>query len=327
MGQAISDYFRALCERFGDGWNRFWFAPSDPFALAALRVGAGLMAFYFLLSYSLDLARLFGPDGMLPVELIATLDGDAWWRFSYLNYLQSPAALYAAHALALAVVALFTVGLFTRATSILSLLIVLSYIHRAPIATGLFEPILAFVLFYLCLGPSGAALSLDRRRRLKRSPDDGATPRSYGATVATRLVQVHLSVAYCMMALAKLAEPGDTWWQGDAVWWLIARPETRLIDLTGLLHDHLYVLNAWSHAIVLFELGFALLIWNRTARPLLLALAVPMWLSLALISGLTAFCAMMLVANLAFFAPSFLRSILDREQPAPQETERAPQPV
>jgi hypothetical protein len=78
---------------------------------------------------------------------------------------------------------------------------------------------------------------------------------------------------------------------------------------------------------VLFELGFALLIWNRAARPLLLALAVPMWLSLALVSGLTAFCAMMLVANLAFFAPSFLRSILGREKPVPQEAPREPQPA
>jgi hypothetical protein len=75
------------------------------------------------------------------------------------------------------------------------------------------------------------------------------------------------------------------------------------------------MVNAWTHAIVLFELLSAVFIWNRLARPLLLALAIPMWLSLALISGLAPFALIMLTANLAFFSPHFLRACI--EKPAP----------
>jgi hypothetical protein len=95
------------------------------------------------------------------------------------------------------------------------------------------------------------------------------------------------------------------WWSGIAVWQLMGRPESRLVDLTGWFDGddvgpRLYALNLWTHAIVAFELAFGLLIWNRAARPLLLGLSVLMWSSLALILGDPAFCAIMLIAGLAF---------------------------
>ncbi len=330
MPSAISRYFQTLCQRFGEGWNRFWYTPSDPTSLALLRIATGLVTLWFLASYTGDLVRLFGPAGMLAPEVVSQLRGDDFVRLSYLSYLRSPAELYAAHVAALIVAAMFTAGLFSRVTSVLSLVVVLSYIHRAPMLTGLFEPILTMLLFYLCFGPTGAALSLDRLR-LRRKADsqaDAAPPKLYSATVSLRLVQVHLSVIYFMMAIAKLAEPGDTWWLGEAVWWLIARPESRIVDLTGLLHDHPYVLNAWSHAIVLFEFAFALLIWNRLARPLLLAISVPMWILLALVSGWSGFCLAMLLAGLAFVDPAAIRATIHRRSGASEPGPgKVPQPV
>lgn len=320
MTSVISDYFKTLSERFGAGWNRFWYTPSDPATLALLRIGTGLMALYFVSSYSFDIVRLFGPQGMLPIETVTELRGDERGGFSYLNYFRLAPELYAVHAVGLAILVLFTLGLFTRITSVLALIVVLSYIHRGPVLTGIFEPILTMVMFYLCLGPCGAALSLDAWRAKKQTGDD-ISPPTFGATVSQRLVQVHLSVVYFMMAIGKIAELNDTWWLGEAVWWLMARPESRVIDLTGVLYNHPYLINAWTHGIVLFELTFAVLIWNRLARPLLLGIAVPMWIALALITGHTAFCMMMLVANLAFVEPAVMRAALARitgREAAPQ---------
>ena len=106
------------------------------------------------------------------------------------------------------------------------------------------------------------------------------------------------------MALTQLA--GQVWWAGEAVWWVMARTESRLVDLTGL-STSMYVINLWTHAIVLFELMFPLLVWNRLARPLLLTLAVLLWIPLALLTGAVSFCALMLVANLAFLPPDAFR--------------------
>lgn len=326
MASAITDYLHESTERVGQGWNRFWFTPTEPTTFAALRIGAGVMSFYYVATFSFDLLRLFGPRGMLPIEVVQGWLGGK--PLSLLNYAETAGELWAIHVISLVVLAMFTIGLFTRVTSVLALVAVLSYINRAPLLADIFEPILAMVLVYVTLGSvflsgSRTACSVDRwwaRRKAKSRPAAAAqlaSPiKSLAATVSVRLVQVHLALIYLMMGVSKVAEPatmveGGPWWRGEAVWWLIARPDTRLVDLTGL-HDNILILNAWTHAIVLFELLFALLIWNRTARPLLLVLAVPMWLSLALITGQIPFCLMMLIANLAFVSPELLGACCGR---------------
>lgn len=307
MIRPIVLYLNRIGDQLRSGWNEFWFTPSDPYTLGLMRLLTGMIAIYFQLTYSFDLLRWFGEDGLLPVELIDRVGGSEQFRVSLLDGISSPTQLWIAHACGFVILVLFTAGVATRATSWLALTVVLTYIHRAPILTGLFEPILALTMFYLCLGPCGAHFSMKRWR----ANDDNLTT-SWTARISQRLLQVHLSLVYVMMAMGKLAEPGETWWLGEAVWWIAARPGTRLIDLTGWLHEHLYVINAWSHAIVLFELSFGILVWNRLARPLLLAVALVMWSSLALITGLLGFCAMMIVANLAFVPGESLRQILTR---------------
>jgi hypothetical protein len=91
----------------------------------------------------------------------------------------------------------------------------------------------------------------------------------------------------------------DTWWAGEAMWWLAARSETRLVDVSDWIPSML-VINAWTHVTVTYLLVFGILVWNRLARPILLVLGVPIWISLALASGLVAWCLAMGVASLAF---------------------------
>jgi hypothetical protein len=167
----------------------------------------------------------------------------------------------------------------------------------------------------LCLGPSGANFSIDAllRRRKQRSElrgaDESSVVYSSGATVAIRLMQVHLTLIYAAMLISQLQ--GAAWWQGTAVWWLMARPDSRMVDLTGLSHMGLafeYLVNFLTHAIVLYELCFVLLIWNAVARPLLLVIGVGVWVGLALVSGWVSFNLLMLVATLAFLSPEGLRS-------------------
>jgi hypothetical protein len=210
---------------------------------------------------------------------------------------------------------MFLIGLFTRVAAVLALVAVLSLIHRGPVLARPVDDIVAMLMFYLCLGPCGAALSLDawwnRRRNSAVGSGDLAPQLSWIATVATRLIQVHVSVIYFAMAVAKLKNP--VWWGGTAVWGLLAKPESRLVDLAWLADPKMiYVLNAWTLTIVLFELCFAFLIWVKLARPLLLGLSLPIWIGTALLTGMTSWVLMMLVANLAFVSPACLRNCFNR---------------
>jgi hypothetical protein len=300
---SIRRYFSDLSEAFGNGWNRFWFTPSDGFSLCMIRALAGLAACYYHWSHAADLVRWFGPDGLLPSETVRRLVGTAVFRFSPLLLTESPAALWFFQLAGWVILAAFTAGLRTRVTNVLALLVVLSYVHRAPMLTGPFESVLTMLLAYLCIASSGSHLSIDRWWQNRRHPAY-QPPQAVSARISLRLIQVHVAAFCLLMGLTMLA--GQPWWSGEALWWLIAQTESRLVDLTGL-HGYPYLINLWTHVVVGFSLLFGVLIWNRLARPLLLVLAVVIWTSLALVTGQVAFFATMLIGSLAFVSPATLR--------------------
>lgn len=302
MIKAIGDYFSALSRAFGGGWTRFWFTPSDASMLSLVRLLVGLVAVYLHATLSFDLVQFFGPGGLLPAREIAPLEAASP---SYLNSVHTVAELWTVHLIGLAVLLLFTAGLWTRITTVLALVVFVSDVNRAPMITGLTEPIVAMLLLYLCLAPCGARFSLDRwLARRKSAPATSNVPEpplSTTATIATRLIQLHLCLWVAMMGFSKLT--GDTWWTGLGIWWLVAREDSRLVDFTSL-HATPKLLDLWSHAVVLFELTFPVLVWVPLARPLLLALAAVIWGSLALLTGDLIFPLVMLIACLAFVPAS-----------------------
>src|SRR5262245_59967643 len=211
-----------LIEAFGLGWNRFWFTPAEPLPACVLRIVVGLIAAAHFASLSPDLDRWYASDGLLSptaVQRILELsDEQAHYRFSYLTYFSS-GEIRAVHFAAIIASMLFAIGFLTRITGTLTLVAVLSYAHRVPIVAGHLEPLLTFLVAYLCLAPSGACLSLDSlvfRRRAGTDPlppTDACQP-SIAANIGMRLIQVHLTMFCLMMGLSKLY--GDAWWEGNA---------------------------------------------------------------------------------------------------------------
>ncbi len=328
MANPIQDYFSRLSKGFGEGWNRFWFTPRDPWTVCVLRVVAGVAAVLYLVAFSFGLADWFGPQGWLPVATVQTVmetnpgEGAAY-QYSYLNLIDSPGLLWTVHVAGIVVAALFAVGLFTRVTAVLTLVVVLSYIHRAPVLAAQFEPVLAMMIFYLCFAPCGRYLSLDAWRKQRASTvAENADAPSWTANVSLRLIQIHLASLYLLAGLTKLG--AVTWWEGGAMWWLMAQSQSRPVDLT-FLRNNVTLINAWTHAVVLFELTFGILIWNRLARPLLLAVSVVMWLLTALVTGLFGYCLLMIAAGAAFVPASVWRALLGGKQAALPQSQRSEQ--
>lgn len=307
----VRAYLQELLSRFGRGWTQFWFNPIDPLTLCWLRILSGGMLCYWLATITPDLLHWFGPQGLVPVETVRQMMGSTP-RFSYLDYLSAPSELWSAHVVALAVAVCFTLGLLTRVSAVLSLVIALSYMHRAPMITDRMEPVLVMVLAYLCLAPCGAYLSLDRLWKSKRAADVPEWKRkelnepkkSVAANIATRLTQLHLAAIYAMMALAQLQ--GAPWWEGTAIWWLMANDSSRLIDLTAL-QAYPDLIHAWTHGTWLAEFTFPILVWHPLVRPLVLIAVTLMWVYLIAITGLVSYGLMMIFAGLAFVSPGLLK--------------------
>jgi hypothetical protein len=112
-----------------------------------------------------------------------------------------------------------------------------------------------------------------------------------------------------MMGLAKTY--GDAWWDGAAVWNLLAQTHSRPLDLT-VLRGSEFLLNAWTHLIAWTLLLFPFLVWNRFSRPIALVAAGIMWHLMIPLTGLVSFCLLMIVALACFVPPQ----LIDRWQKA-----------
>ena len=150
-------------------WNRFWFTPSDPATLGLIRILAGAMLFYTHLIWSLALTDFFGPQGWL--SRVRCLAATSYVKLrikvgDYLWWIESPAALWTAHIAALIVLALLTVGLYSRLMSVLAFIITVSYFGRAQGALFGLDQINLMLSMYLMVGPSSAAKPYSARPAL-----------------------------------------------------------------------------------------------------------------------------------------------------------------
>lgn len=295
-------------EDFGRSWNDFWFRASDPTLVSLLRIGVGLVAILHLASYFGDLVRWFAMDGLLSPETVdALLSSGGTFHPTYLAFAQSPTTLWIFHACGFCAALTLTLGLFSRTSAAITALATLAITNRAPVISGQVEPVLIFMLLYLCIAPSGARFALDAclRPRLAGQPFHFFAHKdepSVLANLSLRLMQVHLAAFYLMMALSKTY--GEAWWDGAAAWHLIAQTHSRPVDLSSLRSSEFF-LNAWTHFIAWTQLTFPFLVWNRFSRPIILAAAALMWLTLLPLTGLSSFSLLMLV-GLACFLPSII---------------------
>ena len=149
---------------------------------------------------------------------------------------------------------------------------------------------------------------------IARSNGCGATPvvargqsavrPASAANIAIRLIQVHLCIIYFFAGMAKLM--GPAWWDGTAMWKAVASLEYQSLDMTWLAHWPC-VLNVHDARHDLLGVVLLALIWPRLTRPIMLALAVPLHLGIALCLGMMTFGLAMLIANLAFVPPALVR--------------------
>jgi len=279
----------------------FAFAPASAAPLAVLRIGlASVLLVQAALVYP-ALHEIYSQSGILQGSL-----GDAFLqldlpRIGWLIALLAPLGLPEA-----------TIITATGVVYVLSLAALLAG-WRTRLAAGLcwFTHLMLMVtvditnygadifanifLFYLIWVPSGAALSLDRRRR--RASAEPTT----AARLGLRVIQIHLCIAYLASGLHKAA--GEQWWNGEAIWRSLMLPGYRQLDFSWLAyHPWIAMILGWT--VLLIEIGYPFLIWPRLTRRLWVAATVALHVGIAVFMSLGIFGAIMSVLTVAAFAVS-----------------------
>jgi hypothetical protein len=296
--------------------QRFFLQPDTAETLALLRIATGAMIGYIHLIWLLDLATFFGPDALLDLNVVRALHTRAT-KWTYLAATDSLLVARVHEGLAMCMGGMMCIGFATRWTVPGAWFLTLMTAHRlAPCLFGL-DQITIMLAMYLMLGRSGAWWSLDAwisKRLREQGLANAVWARWMGwtddqracwtNTVSMRLIQMHLCVIYFFGGLGKLR--GWMWWDGTAMWYSAASYEYQSLDLTWI--GNAPVLGSMAtHATLLWELLYVALVWPRATRPWVLTMALCVHGGIALFLGMITFGTMMIVANMVFIDPSWIR--------------------
>jgi hypothetical protein len=304
-----------------EAWCRYWFAPRNAFGLHVMRVLVGLLFLAWLLPYAGQVEAFFGLDGWFDAqayieaskipEEMRPFPAPGWSVLFPLGH--NPAALQAIYWTALGIILLFTLGVGTRLTSVLTFVIVVSFTANPAISydADRLLPVLAFYLAlgYLLLGQSRRNLSLVERLFGMRGiflfsptrPEEEGRQESIGANIALRLFQVHFAFLVVMMGLDKL-QVGD-WWSGTAFWYWLYPPGTSLEVARTHRRDaytYLTFMSVAVYATLAWQIAFPLFAWRRGWRLVLLGGAFLGWFGLAVFAGLPLFGPILVIGSLSY---------------------------
>jgi hypothetical protein len=248
----------------------------------------GALLLGWLLSFAGSFPAFFGLQGWFDAQAYAEVahlaEGtpfDFRWSVVFLCG-ESPVLLTLVYGVGLLSVLLFTLGVWTRLTGVLTWIVVVSFTVN-PVLEYEGDALLAILTFYLMLGYllfGQRGPGLGWQARLLGGTDTwllgGHGPDrqpSLAANLAIRLLQVHLAVFVVTSGLHKL-QFGD-WWAGVAFWYLLYRPlETTLPEARGYAASGqrlLFVLSLAAYLTLAWQIAFPMFAWRRGARVLLLA--------------------------------------------------------
>jgi len=250
--------------------------------------------------------------------------------FSIWYHISDPESMAVAHVVMLFIMLLFTLGVFTRVTSVLTWLAAVSYIHRTQQVLFGMDTMMNILLFYCMIGNSGAALSIDRLVNRYRAVNASlarfgtiepatqeylnAPPLSVSAGFALRLIQVHFCFIYMASGMSKLK--GAAWWNTTAYWDTVANPEFTPIHYTwyeAVLRSIVSsrpafaVISAIGVGFTIFaEFGLPFLVWSRL-RPYIVILGLFLHAGIAVFMGLWIFSLFMMTMLLAYIPGCVIR--------------------
>jgi hypothetical protein len=238
----------------------------DPRSLALFRILLACAILYDLAYRSLDLAAMYGPDGVLPIETAKFFAGFGGWSLHYLHdSLAFQSGLFVVAALfAMALL----VGYRTRLATVGSWVMLASLHSRMPVLVNGGDVLLACLLFWGMLLPLGCRWSLDvlagRTSRLTRPI----------ATVPAAAILLQVFMMYFFTGFAKF---NHVWLSGEALHNALSY-EVFVRPLGRWLLDYPLLLSVMTYGTLAGELICPLLLlfpWgNRYTRAIALAFFV-----------------------------------------------------
>jgi hypothetical protein len=247
-------------------WDQFLFEKISPLPLGIFRAAFGALVFTNLLALFPTRETWWGPEAI--VSRAASLRYFSGYRLNLLNLLPDTTAYLTFFYVVLMIAALFLMlGLFTRLSSILVWLGLVSLAHRCPMILNSGDTFLRVCSFWLMFTPAGKLFSLDRMR------DPHALHKETIKVEAwqLRLLQIQFVIVYLTTFLSKIQ--GSQWLDGTAVGYVLRLDEFQRFPLPNFVFSSPMIHFATWSALTI-EGALATLIWIPTLRLWVIASAI-----------------------------------------------------
>jgi hypothetical protein len=273
-------------------WQRFWFEPEETSSLALFRIAFGLVAIAWTVTLIPNLFVFFGPDGILPRTPASTL---GHWGILALS--NNRTFLLVVFVATLAAAVALTFGFLTRGAALVLWVGILSFEQRNWLVTNSGDGLLCGLAFFCALAPTGAALSIDRI--LKAPGRFWEFPAR--APWALRLIQIQISVGYLSAVWQKSRD--NLWIHGTAASYVLRIQDLHRMGTLAFVTHSAMLTKVLTFGVLALEFSLGVLVWNRRARPWVLAMGICLHLSIdsSIIIGFFSYA--MLAAYLSFVRP------------------------
>jgi hypothetical protein len=278
-----------------NAWNDFWFQPIATHTLGAIRIGFGLIVVAWAAALAPDLDDYFFSTGFVPRQPVNPFQ---WGVFSF--WTDDHAIVIGWVALLLAGVSM-TLGLHSRLASVVVLVLVVSFQQRCPYIFNSGDGLLQVEALMLALAPTGAALSLDQRRRT-----GSFWSAQERAQWPIRLLQVQFTLIYVATFVVRMA--GEKWPNGTALSYALRLQDMLIVPVPQWISTQPLIMNVVTWGVLIGELLIGVLVWNRRCR------------TKVLIAGLLLHAGIMVTIAVGFFSPAMFLLYLAF---VPPETVRA----
>nr|BFD59602.1 hypothetical protein CKG001_17090 [Bdellovibrio sp. CKG001]BFD62981.1 hypothetical protein BdHM001_16620 [Bdellovibrio sp. HM001] len=278
-------------------WDQFWFAPQNLLGLAYMRVMLCGTLLYMNITRFYNL-EFYTDSSWIPrvraLEVMPELGRPLFmWMFW-------PDSMNFAMNLVLVVfLALLTLGIGGRWLMWITWIINAGFLQRNYAVNFGADIIGALFLFYMSFTQSCERLSLKnlilRKTQFRQS--------DVLSSAMIRMMQVQISVIYAYTGWEKLK--GGSWWDGTALWSVLANPQMTTMDFSFLRHFP-WVIPVIGYVTILFEIYFpAMVVWHRT-RYLCLLVGLSFHAGIGIFMGLMPFATVMVSTYFLFLDPQLL---------------------
>lgn len=281
-----------MLSRAVKAWDRFWFGPQNLIRLACVRVllTGTMFHLYLLRTWNLN---YFTDEWVIPrsgaLEIVDEFLRPAWvWFF----WPDSATGLF--HGLYVVALLLLFLGLGGRILALFAWALHMGFLGRNYGVLFGVDVICGVFLFYLAWSDSCARLSIlnvFRPTKVLKTDSDMLS------SAMMRLMQFQICIIYAYTGFEKLK--GSSWWEGTALWSVLANPQMVNMDWSFLRNFPLLIVLG-SFLSILFEVYFPAAMMSARWRKPWLLMGVVFHFSIGLIMGLMHFSLVMISTYFLF---------------------------